>query len=1085
MSNPHDYTVGWICAIPTEYVAAQAFLDEKHEGPDYTSPNDNNDYTLGRMGRHNIVIAVLPNGEYGLSSAASVARDMLHSFPNVRIGLMVGIGGGAPSLKHDIRLGDVVVGISDKSGIVQYDFGKAIQGQEFQETGFLNQAPTLLRTAVGGLMAQYESDGNQIKEAVSSALVRKPRLQKKYKRPETTADRLYRSHVVHPPFDSEAGCAAVCGDDASTLVDRAERGEDDDDPAIHYGLIASANTLMKDALVRDEMAKKGVVCFEMEAAGLMNHFPCLVIRGICDYSDSHKNKEWQGYAAMTAAAYAKHLLYRITPNKVEAENKISSVLSGHYEVAKQHREIAGEHLDVAKEHLKSQKDIANERLSEKERECHQLFRLTSNSKDTTYEWYKNRVEDRVKDTCRWFLTHEHYQRWLKQDSGPLLVTADPGCGKSVLAKHLVDRGLSQSQHTATICYFFFKDQDQNTSRQALCALLHQLFLQKPFLIKHAISQFHINGQSLVNSTASLWKILQDSIRDPEAGSIIVVLDALDECVESELADLLRNVENQFYSDCSSKLKYLLTCRPYPHITSEIHAKFNSFPNIHIPGEEESEVIGQEINQVISYRVNQLSLSSKVRSFLEEKLKETLHRTYLWVYLIFNRLKHDFKKTLKGAEAAIKTLPKTVHEAYEDILNKSKEDYPVRKALSIILAASRPLTLLEMNIAMNMNNIAHDSTAKDDIPQNFDDIDLEKEEDFKSPSYYGHVAVVKALIKTRADIEARDTKYGGTPLSWAAANGHEDIVGLLINNGADIEAMDINNGTPLLWAAKNGHASTLSLLIQKGAEIDAKDITGGTPLLWAARNKREGIIGLLIEKGADIEAKDVRHGGTPLLWAARNGHEDIVKMMIENRANIETKDFNGDAPLLWAARNGHEGIVKLLVEHRADPEAKDTRHGATALLWAAKNGHESIARLLLDKGADIEAKDTRHGATALPWAARNGHQSIVKLLVERGASIEAKDASFGSTGLAWAAWYGHDDVIKMLVGHGADVEAKDFNDATPLLYAARNGCESIVKLLMEFGSGIEVKDSSGQTPLLWAVKNGHDGVVKLLDKSLES
>ncbi|KKO96833.1 hypothetical protein THAR02_11062, partial [Trichoderma harzianum] len=130
MSNPHVYTIGWICAIPTEYVAAQAFLDEKHEGPDYTSPNDNNDYTLGKIGRHNIVIAVLPNGEYGLSSAASVARDMLHSFPNIRIGLMVGIGGGAPSSKHDIRLGDVIVGVSNKGkgGVVQYDFGKAIQG---------------------------------------------------------------------------------------------------------------------------------------------------------------------------------------------------------------------------------------------------------------------------------------------------------------------------------------------------------------------------------------------------------------------------------------------------------------------------------------------------------------------------------------------------------------------------------------------------------------------------------------------------------------------------------------------------------------------------------------------------------------------------------------------------------------------------------------------------------------------------------------------------------------------------------------------------------------------------------------------
>ncbi|PTB48066.1 hypothetical protein M431DRAFT_513979 [Trichoderma harzianum CBS 226.95] len=146
MSNPLDYTVGWICAIPTEYVAAQAFLDEKHEGPEYISPNDNNDYTLGKIGRHNVVVAVLPNGEYGLSSAASVARDMLHSFPNVRIGLMVGIGGGAPSLRYDIRLGDVIVGvpINRTGGVIQFNFGKTIQGQEFQETGFLDQPPTLL-----------------------------------------------------------------------------------------------------------------------------------------------------------------------------------------------------------------------------------------------------------------------------------------------------------------------------------------------------------------------------------------------------------------------------------------------------------------------------------------------------------------------------------------------------------------------------------------------------------------------------------------------------------------------------------------------------------------------------------------------------------------------------------------------------------------------------------------------------------------------------------------------------------------------------------------------------------------------------
>jgi nucleoside phosphorylase len=329
MSDPKDYAVGWICAISTECVAAQAFLDEEHEGPKYVSPNDNNDYTLGKVGKHNVVIAVLPDGEYGTSSAASVARDMLHSFPNVRIGLMVGIGGGAPSRKHDIRLGDIVVSApcDGEGGVFQYDFGKTIQNQSFQQTRFLNQPPTVLRTAVSGLKAQYERKGHQLETAVTSILKVNPRLRQKYKRPDSSTDKLYQPKVTHPP-DSEASCAAGCSDDPSSLILRAERTEDEDNPAVHYGLIASANQLMKDALVRDTLAaEKNVLCFEMEAAGLMNHFPCLVIRGICDYSDSHKNKEWQGYAAMVAVAYTKDLLYRIPPNKVEAEKRIGDTIS--------------------------------------------------------------------------------------------------------------------------------------------------------------------------------------------------------------------------------------------------------------------------------------------------------------------------------------------------------------------------------------------------------------------------------------------------------------------------------------------------------------------------------------------------------------------------------------------------------------------------------------------------------------------------------------------------------------------------------------------------------------------------------------
>jgi ankyrin repeat domain-containing protein 50 len=106
----NDYTVGWICALEAELAASQAMLDEEH--PDLLqAENDTNAYTLGQIGRHNVVLACLPAGITGIGAAATAARDLLRSFPRVRFGLMVGVGGGAPSNdpRHDIRLGDVVV----------------------------------------------------------------------------------------------------------------------------------------------------------------------------------------------------------------------------------------------------------------------------------------------------------------------------------------------------------------------------------------------------------------------------------------------------------------------------------------------------------------------------------------------------------------------------------------------------------------------------------------------------------------------------------------------------------------------------------------------------------------------------------------------------------------------------------------------------------------------------------------------------------------------------------------------------------------------------------------------------------------
>ena len=377
-------------------------------------------------------------------------------------------------------------------------------------------------------------------------------------------------------------------------------------------------------------------------------------------------------------------------------------------------------LTALKDEVRKQSPVSQDEIQK----CHQLFRLTKGGTDDSYEWYKNRVEKRLHGTCEWFLNQDNFQNWLRRDSGLLIVSADPGCGKSVLAKFLIDDRLAQS---ATVCYFFFKDQDQNTIRQALCALLHQLFSYKPSLIRHAIPEYQKNGSDLVNITTSLWDIFEKASKDTEMGSVIFILDALDECINSDFNDLVTRLKNQFQQQRtpSGKVRFLLTSRPYGNILSEFQELVSAFPCIRIPGEDCSKAISQEVNCVIKHRVKQLAkeknLTAEVEDHLEQQLLQIQHRTYLWVYLVFDFLKSQvFKKTKKGIESLIATLPRSVAQAYESILGKSKDREMVFKTLCIVLVATRPLALAEMNIAINI----------DDSSRAIEDLDLENEDDFK-------------------------------------------------------------------------------------------------------------------------------------------------------------------------------------------------------------------------------------------------------------------------------------------------------------------------------------------------------------------
>jgi nucleoside phosphorylase len=292
------YTIGWICALPIEQTAAVYMLDERHR--DLRNPaNDQNAYTLGRVGKHNVVIAGLPKGRIGNNNSATVATRLASTFPNIRIGLMVGVGGGTPK---KTQLGDVVISVPGdrESGVIQWDMGKAEFGGQFRRTQPLAPPPPVLLTS----LSKFDAERGTSYANMHSYLDRlkdQPYIDESFLKSDSLEDILYEPTYCH--VDMEGDCSRC---DKTKIVKRRLRR---DKTTIHYGLIASGNKVIKDAILRDDLYREyGVLCMEMEAAGLMNDFPCVAIRGICDYADSHANNEWQNYAATVAAACAKAFL---------------------------------------------------------------------------------------------------------------------------------------------------------------------------------------------------------------------------------------------------------------------------------------------------------------------------------------------------------------------------------------------------------------------------------------------------------------------------------------------------------------------------------------------------------------------------------------------------------------------------------------------------------------------------------------------------------------------------------------------------------------------------------------------------------
>ncbi|KAF9761382.1 hypothetical protein IL306_003841 [Fusarium sp. DS 682] len=317
--SPELYTIAWIAPLEIEAQAALHMLDHRHDGRFPIGRGDDYVFIAGDINGHNIVIATLPAGqEYGNGSAAALASQIKKFFSNLWFGLLVGVAAGLPNLHKippiDIRLGDVLVGLPDgeSAGLVAYDLGKETpDGFQLLRSGrVLANTETVIRSAIGSirLMAPHETN------------IFLPFY-------ESIRDKEHSKGTFADPGQEVDTFFDIDDDGIESSIQRTPRPTDRR-THVWYGSIGSGDKLTKNIRKRNKLRDRfGLIGLEMEAAGTMNRIPVGVIRGVCDYADQHKNKEWQPYAAAMAAAYAKAVIYELGPGNVVPNSGSQSVSS--------------------------------------------------------------------------------------------------------------------------------------------------------------------------------------------------------------------------------------------------------------------------------------------------------------------------------------------------------------------------------------------------------------------------------------------------------------------------------------------------------------------------------------------------------------------------------------------------------------------------------------------------------------------------------------------------------------------------------------------------------------------------------------
>ncbi|KAL4737937.1 hypothetical protein BDV11DRAFT_171447 [Aspergillus similis] len=1063
------YTVGWVCVKDSELTAARVLLDKSHHCP-YRPSHDGYTYFVGQMGEHNVAIA--KSNTTGKSAAATTATNMVRTFKQIRFVLMVGIAGGAtnapspPGLQgtQDIFLGDVVVSYphGNHGGVMEYDKGKLHPGGYKEVRQHLNKPGTILIQAVSTLQNNHGLGFGKMSEYIQQAVDKLRRVGNlAFAFPGREHDRLFHPEYHHVETEEEDELCGKCL--TAHVVKRTPR----DEPIVHYGLVGSADTIMADAKLRDTMRRaEKVLCFEMEAAGIMDSIPCLAIRGISDYADSHKNQLWQPYAALTAAAYAKDLLAVIQPQTVADA------------------EVAFKQLQGIKH------DVAGIRTKLEDSQLKEIYNwLTC----LDFSAIQQSLFDNRAPIGNWLIESEAFKHWVNGTRWQLRCYGAAGVGKTnlcaLVVNHLQNTFTKAVQDRPVIYVYLGDGQDKPqelTKGNIMGSLVKQLILfgggvNLPEKLKKA-------SLNQTPCESIMKEAFEELIRAYERTYLIV--DGSYQC-PGDIQEFLINYPLELIRQgfCLS----LLTTSPgYRYVAKVIHCDICEKPNLGIyyncdcNGEDYDLCleckdsgkscphmhIGRETYDTVYIEVR--AREGEIAHFCRHRLaRESSHDSRRWDKRIHPI--PPFKRS--GVARYLSEDPGPIAQIAEVIAEKAQGNFLIAQCWLKKLLKSKTKPRDSNQLLASLEYIPLD-TLRDCFKERIESIRRHKSVEDRIIAFRTFSVLMSAYRRINILTLQHALAFNSDPYAMADGDLIDREIILRATNG-------------LITIDKTNEANSFVQLLHDSMRIALAD----SDLDPSLKDPHSKMASLCIEYLAHEEYPEhsTNLSAYPFLSYALEYWGDHVSKAKDD-CGIADKTFK-----LLKERDKVKSIAQNAGDLRSPKTPSRWIHGDIgALHFCGWFDLSQIIRMLCKDGYDINLLDCRFKRTPLRYASVNGSLNTVRELLKLGATASkaaVKDAIHGIPGTERL----HDEELRrveiteeILRASGLTLDSGIASqETTALMYAAKEGYYNFVEALLKNSSfDINVQDRNGRTALWYAVgarpapliplsTHLRDGVVKLL------